>query len=143
VTLLRDEIATEVRPWRAGATVFGLFGVVALIIASVGLYSVVIFTVSQRAYALAVRIALVATSRGILLDVAGRSLGAVATGLGIGALLAFAVHRWVGPMLFQMAPGDPRVILGVAGLLFGVALTDSLVPTTCVIRSDTVRVLKS
>ena len=63
VQWMRDVVEPELRPWRLGATMFSLFGVVALVIASIGLYSVVAFTTAQRASEIAVRVALGARVR--------------------------------------------------------------------------------
>ncbi len=140
---MQERVDAETRPWRLGATMFGLFGAVALVVAVVGLYGVVAFAVTQRSFEIAVRLALGARRRDILRTVAGDGLGAVALGLAIGAVGAFSVRRWVGPLLFQTSADDPRLILGIAALLFGVAFVAILLPTARAIRLDAAAVLRA
>ncbi|MEJ7811141.1 MAG: ABC transporter permease [Gemmatimonadaceae bacterium] len=81
VTRVRDIIDPEIRPWRLAATMFSLFGAVALLIAVVGLYGVVAFAAAQRSTEIAVRLALGARARDVLAVVAGSGLRAVCAGL--------------------------------------------------------------
>ncbi|MEJ7810795.1 MAG: ADOP family duplicated permease [Gemmatimonadaceae bacterium] len=143
VTLTRDAVAAEMRPWRLGATMFGLFGAVALVVAVVGLYGIVAFAVAQRSFELAVRLALGARRRDILRAVAGEGLGAVAVGLAIGAAGALSVRRWVGPLLYQTSANDPRVMLAIAALLFGVGFVAILLPTARAWRLDSAALLRT
>jgi predicted permease len=143
VTMMRDVAAAEMRPWRLGAAMFGLFGAVALLVAIVGLYGVVAFGVAQRSYEIAVRLALGARRQDILATTAGEGLAAVAVGLAVGAAAAVGVRRWVGPLLFQTSPDDPRLILGLAALLFGVGFAAILLPTRRAQRLDLGRILRT
>jgi predicted permease len=142
VTLMRDVVAAETRPWRLGAIVFGLYGGVALIVAVIGLYGVVSFAVAQRSMEIAVRLALGARRRDIFRAVSVDGLGAVVLGLCIGAGGALAVQHWVGPLLFQTTAADPRIILGIASLLFGVGWVAALIPTARALRLDAVKLLR-
>jgi ABC-type antimicrobial peptide transport system permease subunit len=141
--MMRDVAAAEMRPWRLGAAMFGLFGAVALLVAIVGLYGVVAFGVAQRSYEIAVRLALGARRQDILATTAGEGLAAVAVGLAVGAAAAVGVRRWVGPLLFQTSPDDPRLILGLAALLFGVGFAAILLPTRRAQRLDLGRILRT
>jgi len=142
VQRMRDLVDPAVRPWRSAATMFSLFGAVALVIAAVGLYAVVAFSAAPRTTEIAVRIALGAHARNVLAVVAGDGLRTVVVGLAIGAAAALGIRHWLGPLLFQTSPGDPRIIGGVAALLLGVAVLAVAVPTVRALRRDPAAVLR-
>ncbi|HVT40785.1 MAG TPA: ADOP family duplicated permease [Gemmatimonadaceae bacterium] len=124
------------RSWQLGATMFTLFGALALIVAGVGLYSVISFNVAQRTQELSVRVALGARThhvmRLVLTDAVGVALLAVALGAGA-ALLA---SRWVKPLLFATSPHDAAVYGTVTTVLVAVALVAGLVPALRAARVD-------
>lgn len=142
VEWMRDVAEQEIRPWRLSATVFSLFGVAALMIAAVGLYAVVAFTATQRASEIAVRVALGARSRNVILAVAGDGLRSVAVGLAIGMIAALGLRSWLGGMLFQTSPHDPFVMGGVAALLFVTAVAATVVPTLRTLKESPARILR-
>jgi predicted permease len=142
VQAMRDTMTPELRPWQLAATMFSLFGAVALVIAAVGLYAVVAFAAAQRSTEIAVRIALGAHARNVLAVVAGDGLRTVVVGLAVGAAAALGIRHWLGPLLFQTSPGDPRIIGGVAALLLGVAALAVAVPTVRALRRDPAAVLR-
>lgn len=143
VTLMRDAVVSEIRPWQLGAGMFGLFGLLALVVAVVGLYGVVVFAAAQRRFEIAVRLALGARPRDILVEVAGRSLASLSLGLAIGTTAALLTRRWVGPLLFQTAPDDPGLIVATAALLLSVGFLATLVPTVRALRLDAATILKA
>jgi predicted lysophospholipase L1 biosynthesis ABC-type transport system permease subunit len=103
---------------------------------------VVSFTAAQRSSEIAVRVALGARARNVLAAVAGDSLRAVMVGLAIGVAVTLVARQWVGPLLYQTSPGDPRIILGVAGVLLTVAGLAVLIPTTRLLRQSPAAVLR-
>ncbi|MEJ7813082.1 MAG: ADOP family duplicated permease [Gemmatimonadaceae bacterium] len=140
---LRDDLDPQRKPWRLAATMFSLFGGVALVIAAVGLYAVVSFTAAQRSREIAVRRALGARARNVLAAVAGDGLRALLAGLGLGAAAAFFARQWIGPLLFQTSPSDPLIIAGVAALLLAVAMLAIVVPTLRTLRQSPAMVLRA
>ena len=128
VAALGTTLEPQLRPWRLGATVFTLFGVLALVVASVGLYSVVAYLIAQRTHELGVRVALGAQAGDVVRLIVRGSAGMVVLGTLIGVGLALAGGRFVQPLLFDTSAYDPQVIGGLAGLLIVVALVASLVP---------------
>lgn len=140
---MRDVVDPEYRPWRLAASMFSIFGGVALVIAIVGVYAVVSFTAAQRSAEVAVRIALGARARSVFAAVAGDGLRTIAVGLAIGMMAALAIRRWIGPLLFRTSPSDPGIIAGVALLLLAVALVAMLVPTVRALRRDPATVLRA
>ena len=123
-----DIVAPQLQPQRLGATMFTLFGVVALLIAAVGLYSVMAYWVSQRTNEIGVRMALGAERSDIVRLVALQSSRAVVAGLVIGSVVALVASRWISDMLYQTSPHDPFVYGGAALALALAAGVASIVP---------------
>jgi predicted permease len=140
---LGEIVADEQRSWQLGATVFVAFGVLALVIAAVGLYSVIGYNVMQRMHELGVRVALGAQSSDILRLVVGQGLRFAVAGVALGTLLAFAASRWLEPLLFKQSPKDPVVYSIVGGLLVLVALAASAAPAFRASRADPNAALRS
>jgi putative ABC transport system permease protein len=128
-------VAPQMQPWRLGATMFTLFGVVALIIAAVGLYSTMAYWVSQRTHEIGVRMALGAKRQDVIRLVAVQSSRAIIAGLLLGGAVAFIASRWIADLLFQTSPHDPLVYAGAAAVLGVAAVVASAVPVR---RSTTV-----
>jgi ABC-type antimicrobial peptide transport system permease subunit len=133
----------EVRPWRLGATMFTVFGALALLLAAVGLYSVMAYSVTQRTHEMGVRMALGAEGRDVLRLVVGEGMRLAAIGVVAGALIALVATRWVAPLLYDVAPNDPRVFGGVALALLGVAVLASTIPAWRAARVSPVTALRA
>jgi predicted permease len=128
-------VAPQLQPWRLGATMFALFGVIALVIAAVGLYSVMAYWVSQRTQEIGVRMALGAQRADVVRLVASQSTRAVVAGLIVGGVVSLIASRWIAEMLYETSPRDPAVY-GTAGLVLALAaVVASIVPAW---RSTTV-----
>jgi len=140
---LADLIAPERRSWELGAMMFTIFGALALLVASVGLYSVVSYGVAQRSQELAVRVALGAQVRDIVRMVVGEGLRAVLAATVLGLAAAWFAARWVGPLLFQTSARDPVVFGGVAALLVAIAVVASAIPALRAARVDPITALRA
>jgi predicted permease len=140
---LQESVDPQIRPWRLGASVFGLMGVLALLVAAVGLYSVMSYLVAQRTHELGVRIALGARDGDILSLVLRSSLGMAALGVVLGLGLALALGRFVEPLLFDTSARDPGVFGGVALAMLAVALLASLVPALRARRVNPMEALRA
>jgi predicted permease len=141
--LLQESVDPQVRPWRLGATMFAIFGGLAMLVAAVGLYSVMSYVAAQRAHEMGVRIALGAQARDIRRLILTRGLGTAAAGIGIGAVLALAGGRFLEPLLFGTSARNPAVFAVVAGALLVVALVATLVPAWRATRVDPVVTLRA
>lgn len=143
VAPLQDSIDPQIRPWRLGATVFGLMGVLALLVAAVGLYSVMSYLVAQRTHELGVRVALGASGANIVQLVIRGGVGMAALGVAIGLALALVLGRFIAPLLFDTSPRDVRVLGGVAVSMLAVALLASWVPAMRARRVNPLTALRS
>jgi len=131
------------RPWRLGATLFSLFGVLALVVAAFGVYSTVSYDVSQRTHEFGVRTALGAQVADIIRAVLREGLTNVVAGLGAGVLLALGAARVVASLLYGVPPRDPLALSVVAGTLIVVAVGAALVPALRASRADPLLALRN
>jgi predicted permease len=141
--MLQDSLDPQIRPWRLGATMFGVFGGLALLVAAIGLYSVIAYVVTQRSHELGVRIALGAQVGNIVRLVVRYGVGLALVGILIGTVLAINAGRWVEPLLFDTSPRDPVTFGVVAAVLLLVALVASLVPAWRASRVDPIEALRA
>ena len=142
-TTLQDIIDPNVRPWRLGATMFTLFGLLALVLAGIGLYSAIAYGVSQRRHEIGVRLALGAAGRDIIRMVLGEGVRVIAVGIAVGLVLALAGARFVESLLFGVHARDPLTMIAVAVTLLLVAIAASLFPAWRAARVDPVAALRS
>ena len=140
---LQESIDPMVRPWRLGAAMFTLLGVLALVVAAVGLYSVISYQVAQRNHEIGVRIALGAQASNIVTLVVRNSASMAAIGVVIGTVIVLLTGRFIQPLLFETSPRDPVVLGGVAGALLTVAVLASSVPALRAKRVDPITALKA
>jgi predicted permease len=122
---IRDE---TLAPQRLNATLIGLFSILALAIATVGVAGVLAFSVSQRTNELGIRIALGAQRRSILFMILGEGAIMAAIGLVLGGIAAIPLSQLISGLLFNVQPVDPPTIVFAALLLVAVALAAALVP---------------
>lgn len=120
VTDLDASVSRQLRPWRLGALLFGASGLLALLVATMGVYSTIAYTVSQRTHEFGVRIALGARLRDVVGLVMAGGLRTVLAGLVLGIASSVLASRFVASLLYETSPMDP-VILGGAVLLLLIA----------------------
>ena len=141
--MLQQEIDPQIRPWRLGANMFGLMGVLALVVAAVGLYSVMSYLVAQRTHEFGVRIALGARGWNIFALILRSSVGMAALGVAIRIGLSLWAGRFIAPLLFETSPRDPVVLGGVGAALLAVAVLAGLLPAIRAKRVDPMEALRS
>lgn len=143
VTAMTTRLAPQYRPWQLGAVLFSAFGVLAVIVATLGIYSVVSFAVQQRRHELGVRLALGATPRAVLGLVVGSGLRVVAIGIGVGLFLTFVLSRGVEAILYRTSPSDPLVLGVVSVILVSAATVACVIPASAATRTDPAEVLRA
>ena len=125
---LAEHLAPEYRSWRLGATMFTAFGLLALVIAGLGLYGVTAYSVGQRTQEIGVRVALGAQADAVVRLMMRQGVGAAAAGLVLGGAGAWLLGRAVRALLFGVAPTDPLVFGAVAAVLLAVATLAAWLP---------------
>lgn len=139
---LMTDLEPEFRPWRLGATLFTAMGLLSLLVASIGMYSVIAYAVSQRTNEMGIRIAMGAQMADIARLVIGDGLRTVAIGIGLGVVLSIAGGKLVASVLYDISPRDPWVI-GAAALALGViGLAASIIPGLRAARVNPVTALR-
>jgi putative ABC transport system permease protein len=124
------------------AKLFGAFAAIALVLAAVGVYGVISYTVTQRTQELGVRVALGAQRADVLRLIVGHGALLGAAGVSIGLAGAFAVTRFLRTLLFGVTPFDPASFAGVSLLLSAIVLLASYVPARKAMKVDPVVALR-
>jgi predicted permease len=127
---------------RMGGILLGIFGGLAVLLATVGLYGVVSYFAAQRTREVGIRVALGARPRDVVRLVTGQGMVLVAVGGVIGLALSFAATRPLGSFLYGVDVSDPVTFLGVTLLLVGVAFLATLVPAVRSARLDPMDALR-
>jgi putative ABC transport system permease protein len=140
---MADLLTGQRRSWHVGATMFVAFGVLALVVAAVGLYGVIAYTVGQRMHELGVRIALGAQRMDVLRLVMSQGVRVAVAGVAGGCALALAAASWIEPLLFRQPARDPVVFGVVGGIMVVVAIVASAIPAARATRADPNTVLRT
>jgi predicted permease len=133
---LQDLIDPQLRSYRLGATMFSVFGMLALVVAALGLYSVLAFNVAQRTHEIGVRTTLGATSTRTVTQILRQSLALAAIGIALGLIVALAAAGALAPLLYDVSPRDPLVLVTVTLTLLLVAALAGIVPASRAARID-------
>ena len=142
VETLSQLLSDEVTGLRYIARLMTFFGALALVLASVGVYGVMSYAVSERTQELGVRIALGARKRAVLSLVFRRAMGIVLAGVAVGVAAALALARVLAGLVFGVSATDAATFAGVALLLAAVALLASYVPARRATRVDPINALR-
>jgi len=133
---MADIVGYHMRQWDLGATMFMIFGVLALVVAAVGLYSVTAYGVVQRTHELGVRVALGAEAGDLVRLVLGEGLRLAGIALALGLAGALVAARFVAPLLFETSSRDPLVLASVAAVLLLTSVAASALPARRAARVD-------
>ena len=136
IKLMREAISERMSPKRLAALMLGFFALIALLLATVGIYAVMSYAVSQRTHEIGIRMALGAAPRDIFKLVVGQGLAQTVIGLLLGLALSFAVTRAMSQMLYGVTPTDPVTFAAISLLLAAVALLACYVPARRATRVD-------
>ncbi|MEZ5417766.1 MAG: FtsX-like permease family protein [Vicinamibacterales bacterium] len=143
VRTLQQGIEANTWGWRVFGTLFSVFGLAALFLATVGLYGVMAFSVSKRTAEIGVRMALGASAQSVLGLVLRQGAWQVGTGVLLGLGLAVALARAMQLFFFDVRPDDARAYAIVAALLLVTGLAAALVPARRAARVDPSTALRS
>ena len=140
---IREKIDPLLRPWKLGATVFSLGGVLALLVAALGLDSVMSYSVAQRTHEMGVRIALGARSGTIVGMIVRQGVTMAAVGIAGGIIIAILAGDRLRNLLFETSPHDVTIIGSATIVLLAAAVAASVWPALRAGRVDPIRALKS
>jgi putative ABC transport system permease protein len=142
VSSMNDIIARSVADRRFALELLGLFAMVALLLATVGIYGVMSYSFSQRTHELGIRIALGAQRWDILRMALAEGMRIVVIGLALGIAGAVMLTRIFRSMLFGVGAGDPITFISVSIILAGVALLACYIPARRATRVDPLAALR-
>ena len=143
IVRLSDYLEPEYRPWRLGATLFSVFGLLALVVAVIGIYSTTSYGVQQRVQEFAVRIALGARLADVVQLVVAEGTRVVAIGVLLGIGLAIVGGKLVASLLYGINPSDPATALGVAVILLVAGIAAAMFPAWRAASVDPAATLKT
>jgi macrolide transport system ATP-binding/permease protein len=139
---LQEQVDRSTSPQQVAVTLVGILGGLALLLAAIGLYGVMSYTVSQSTRELGLRMALGADPFNLLRLVLSRGLTLTAGGVLLGAVAALALTRLLGNLLYKVSPRDPLVFASALAVMMVVALAACLLPAWRATQTDPVRVLR-
>jgi len=139
---MQERMAQTLVSRRLTLSLFSLFAIVALVLATIGLYGVMSYGVAQRRHELGIRLALGATSRDVLQLIVGQGMRLVMFGIGLGVVVALLVNRLLTSLLFGVKPTDPLTFGVIALLLLIVALIACWLPARRATKVDPLMALR-
>ncbi|MCZ6837555.1 MAG: ABC transporter permease, partial [Planctomycetota bacterium] len=140
---MREVVDQSLAMWGGAASTFGGLGIGALILAAIGLYSLIAYSIGQRLNELGIRIALGAKRNDILMLVMRRGLWLAGLGVTIGTVGAFFLSQLLGMMLFEINAGDPVTFVMTASILIVTALVACFLPALKATRVDPMVALRN
>ena len=143
LTTVPDLVRGSVAPQRFNLMLLGGFAALALVLAAVGVYGIVAYTVSGRTREIGIRMALGAAGREVGRAVVGPALGPTVAGILIGSSAAVLLGRALAPDLYEVRPYDPLTLAFVALILFGAAAGACVIPACRAARMDPMLSLRS
>jgi predicted permease len=139
---MQDVISNSLSARRFTRLLLGVFALLALVLAGVGIYGVVSYTVTQGIQEIGVRMALGADRRMVLASVLKNAMSMAGIGIAVGAVAAFAATRLLKDLLFGVSAADPLTFGAVAALLAGVTLLASYIPALRATKVDPIVALR-
>jgi ABC-type antimicrobial peptide transport system permease subunit len=143
VRTMKSLVTDSTQQSRSMTWLFACFAGVALLLAAIGAYGVVSYSVAQRTFEIGIRMALGATKGNIFAMVLRQSLRLVLAGLAIGIAASLALARMLSSFLYGVTTVDPTTYLAVCGLLVGIALIAGFIPARRAARVDPLAALRA
>lgn len=143
IETLGEALDPEIEPWRLGAAAFTSFGLIAIALAMVGLWSSVSYAVSQRRHEFAVRLAVGASRRALVRLVLDEGIRNAAVAIAAGVVISIVAGRFIADLLFGVSPRDPLIFASIATGVLTVSLLSSLIPARRAWRIHPAEVLRN
>lgn len=142
IVTLEQVVANAVWQERVNMLLIGLFAIVAVLLASIGLYGVISYSVAQRTQEMGVRMALGANQANVLSLIIRQGVRLVAIGVGIGLLASLLLTKVLSSLLYGITPTDPVTYTGVTALLISVSVLACLIPAWRASRINPITALR-
>jgi putative ABC transport system permease protein len=150
----RDQTVFDVMPevqrlqiqmgrWRFFRNLYGIFAALAVVLAVVGIYGLMSYSVAERRHEFGIRMALGAEKSSVLRQVLGQGLALCLAGIGIGIAAGFGLTRFLSNQLFEVKPQDPLTFLAVSLVMMAVALLSCYIPARRATTVDPAHVLRT
>ncbi len=136
VSTMTDVLSQSVARPRFTMLLLASFAAVALVLAAVGVYGVIAYSVSQRTRELGIRMALGARGGDVMRLVVGQGIGVAAAGIAVGVIASLAATRLLGNLLFETNARDPITFISIATMLAAVAMAASFIPARRATKVD-------
>jgi len=136
--LVRDSVSTR----RITLILLGLFSALALVLAAIGIYGVISYSVAQRTHEIGIRMALGADRAGVLRMILAQGMKIAGAGVVIGLAASFGLTRWMAKLLFSVSAADPLTFTAVALVLVLIALLACYIPARRALRVDPIIALR-
>lgn len=143
IKTMEDVFSQSIAAPQVITSLLSTFGAIALILAAIGVYSVMSYSVAQRTHEVGVRMALGAQQQHVLRMILGQGLKLVLIGVVIGLTTAFAVTRVMSNLLFGVSATDPPIFVTVPLLFIGVAMVASYLPARRALKVDPIIALRN
>jgi ABC-type antimicrobial peptide transport system permease subunit len=140
---LESVIEVSVSPRRFTLQLLAAFAASALLLAGLGIYGVLSYSVTERIPEIGIRMALGESAADVRQGVVMKTLGLAGIGVAIGILVSLVATRLIGSLLYGVEPTDPTTFLGMVVTLLGVALVSGLIPAIRASRTDSAGALRS
>ena len=142
VTTMNEQLSEQLSPRRFQTSLLGLFSLIALVLATVGIFALMHYTVAQRTQEIGIRMALGARRSDIMRFVIREGALLALAGVSIGTFAALVLTRFISSLLFGVGASDPTTFAGVAALLMVFALVGCCVPARRAMRVDPIVALR-
>ncbi|HEY7546948.1 MAG TPA: FtsX-like permease family protein, partial [Blastocatellia bacterium] len=142
ITTMERALADSLAERRFNMSLLGVLGAVALLLAAVGIYSVIAYSVTQRTHEIGLRMALGAQTSDVMKLVVGRGLKLILTGVAIGLAGSVALTRLMKGLLFEVSAADPLTLALISLILTGVALAACYLPARRATRIDPIEAIR-
>ncbi len=136
IIIMSEMLSPRFHAWRLGAWLFSALAGLALLVAAIGVYSALTYSTARRTHEIGVRMALGARATDVARVVIRSGIALTVTGIGVGIVLALVLGRLVTPLLYDVSPRDPTIIIGSSVVLIVVACIAAAVPAWRATRVD-------
>jgi putative ABC transport system permease protein len=136
ISTLEESLRTALFPQRISLVLIGLFAVIALVLAAIGVYGVMSYGVATRTREIGIRMALGADARSVVRLIVRQAIAVVSLGLALGLTLALFAGRALSTLLVDVTPRDPATLAAVSAVLAAVALAAGYLPARRAVRVD-------